>query len=98
MTVRIQVSGNTNPGKMTLQFVARLQEALAMGRRVKAVLDMAQNGNPADWPAVAAELGLVDRAGYTAVAQAQDAYAVLSNAMDHVGHAAVLETSRLDQG
>lgn len=95
MTNRVLVSAGTNPGKMMLQFVARQNEALAMGRRVKAVLDKAQTGVPADWAAVAAELGLT---GVDAALKAQDAYTMLSNAMAQIDSAPVLELARMDQG
>jgi hypothetical protein len=67
-----------------------------MGRRIKAVLDKAQTGNPADWPAVAVELGLpATQAGADA---AQAAWTMLGNAMAQIDSAAVLELSRMDQG
>lgn len=95
MSNRVLVSAGTNPGKMLLQFIARQNEAIAMGRRIKAALDKAQTGVPADWAAVAAELGLV---GADAALKAQDAYTILSNAMTQIDSAQVLELSRMDQG
>jgi len=96
MSIRVPVSAGTNPGKMYLQFIARQSEALAMGRRVKAVLDKAQWGTTADWPAVAAELGIT---GADAAQKAQDLYTMLSNGLAKIDSAEVLEMlSCTDQG
>jgi hypothetical protein len=95
MTARVVIPGSTNPGKMLLQFVARQQEALAMGRRVKAILDKAQWGTPTDWLAVAEELGIT---GIDAATKAQEAWGIIGAAMAQIDHAAVLELARLDQG
>jgi hypothetical protein len=89
-------SSNKVAGKMLAKFVDSLKEALAEGRRVKAVLDAAQSGAPADWAAVAAELGLpATQAGADA---AQAAWTIASNAMTAIDVAAVVELARLDQG
>jgi hypothetical protein len=96
MSNRVLVSAGTNPGRMYLQFIARQNEALAMGQRIKAVLDKAQHGDPADWAAVAAELGIV---GVNAAQIAQDAWTLLSTAMASIDSAPVRELlSRTDQG
>ena len=93
MTSRVIVGTNTPAGKMLLDFVSRQQEALQLGRRIKALLDDAQFGSPADWGSVATELG----GGITAQ-NAQDAWTIVSNAMAAVDVPAVGELARLDQG
>jgi hypothetical protein len=98
MTTRIIYDQATNTSKMLAQAVHKIIDARHDALRVKAILDNAQSGVPADWPALAAELGLVDKPGYTKEQQAQDVWTIFSTAMDHVDHAAVRELSRLDQG
>ena len=79
----------------------RLLDSLAEMRRLKLVFDAATSG--ADWTALAAELGLTDRAitgggTYTKESQAQDYWTIWSNATARIDDVAVLEMKRLDQG
>lgn len=93
MTTRVLYSQETQTGKTVAQTVNTVLEGLAAIRRLKALLDMAQSGSPADWAAVAAELG----GGITAQ-QAQDLWTIVSNAKAAIDVAAVAELARLDQG
>lgn len=95
MTNRIKLDPIQNTSKLYTAFVGTIMTALSEGRRVKKILDAAQYGAPADWPAVAAELGLV---GPNANQQAQDAATILGNAMAKIDDPAIGELSRLDQG
>lgn len=76
--------------------IDRILDSQAEMRRVKKILDNAQNGG--DWAALASELGLVTVGSYTAAQQAQDLWTIFSNATARVDDAAVTECSRLDQG
>lgn len=87
-------SANKTTGRMLARFVDSMKDALAEGRRIKAVLDSASSA--ADWPAVAAELGLpATQAGADA---AQAAWTIVSTAMGAIDVPAVAELARLDQG
>lgn len=88
-------------GKLVAIATDRLLDSLAEMRRIKLLMDASSSG--ADWPALAAELGLVDRAltgggTYTAANQAQDLWTIFSNATGRIDDPAVLEMKRLDQG
>lgn len=96
MSARIILgASNTNASKLLLQFVSSQEEALQQGRRIKAILDKAQYGAPADWQAVATELGLT---GAGALQQAQDAWTIVATALTAIDVGAVAELARLDQG
>lgn len=95
MTSRITPMDSTRSGRMLLNFVINQMAALGQGRRILAILNSAQFGNPADWAAVATELGLV---GPTREADAQAAWAIVSNVMSIIDVATVAELSRMDQG
>ena len=89
-------SVNKITGKMLAQFVDSAKDTLALGRRIKGVLDAAQFGAPADWAAVASELGLPStQAGADA---AQAAATIVANAMSQIDSAQINELARLDQG
>lgn len=99
MTIRIQYDQDFNASKMLAQAVHKIIDARMDALRVQGILNVAQWGNPADWPAVAAELGLTDKPGYSKEQQAQDLYTVFSNAVARIDHDAIrVELPRLDQG
>lgn len=93
MTTRIIYSQGGQTGKMLAQALNTTLEGLAELRRIKALLDKAQSGTPADWLAVATELG----GGLTAT-QAQEAWTIVANALTAIDVPAVAELARLDQG
>lgn len=95
MTSRIQVSPQTKVGSLLIAFVTNLISARHHGRRVKAILDAASYGDPADWDAVAVELGIT---GPDAATKAQAVWSVVSTAMSEIDSSEVAELSRLDQG
>ncbi len=94
MSNRILVDLNKNCGKLLTQYVSAQVDALEKGRRIKKILDAAQYGAPADWQSVANELGLV---GVNALADAQNTWTILSNAMAQIEAAQIGELGRLDQ-
>lgn len=95
MTTRIIYSTEGQTGKMLAQAVNDVLEARAALERIKLLLDRAQTANPADWAAIAAELG-----GGITEQQAQDTWTIVATALDgHMNHDAVkVELARLDQG
>lgn len=95
MSNRILVNPAVKAGNMLVNFISTQQVAIQQGRRIKAIIDSAQYGDPADWAAVASELGLT---GQDAATQAQAVATILSNAMSQIDSAQVAELSRLDQG
>lgn len=98
MSNRIQYDQAFNTSKMLAQAVHKILEARDASLEVMGILNAAQFGNPADWAAVADELGLTDKPNYTAAQQAQDVTTILSNAVARIDHAAILELARLNQG
>lgn len=95
MSSRILVNGNLALGQQVLEYIDAVNDAVAKGRRLKAQLDSAQEGD--DWPQVAIELGLPNPATVSSSA-AQDAWTILSTAQSAIDVPAVAELSRLDQG
>jgi hypothetical protein len=89
-------TGTKQLAKMGAIATDRLLDSLAEMKRIKLILDSASTG--ADWASVAAELGLVDKAGYTALQQALDYWTIFSNATARIDDPAVLELKRIDQG
>lgn len=98
MSDRIIADQDFNTSKMLAQAVHAILTARDQGRTVKAILDHAQSGVPADWASVAAELGLTDKGTYTKAQQALDAWTILSTAVDRINHASIDELTRLHQG
>lgn len=106
MSNRVTYDQNTQLGKMVAQTVNEVITALYDLRRVKAITDSLQFGNPADWAQVASELNLQTRTvggpsgsvSYTAVQQAQDLVTILANVLTQIDVAALAELKRLDQG
>ena len=96
MTIRIAYDQNTQLSKMLAQAVNDILEARVSALRVQKILDMAQWGSPADWNAVAAELGLT---GAAAATDAQALYSIFSAATAQLDVDAIrIELGRLDQG
>lgn len=85
----------TTAGTSVRNFVGLQLSAIAAGRRLKAMLDSAQYGAPADWQEVANELGL---SGPNALTQAQSVWTIISTAMTVLDVPATAELARLDQG
>lgn len=89
MTQRINYSQSNQAGKILARSVALILDALAEARRTRKLLDFLTAG--ADWTAAAGELGVSQQ-------EAQDLWAVFSNAANQIDSGAVTELSRLDQG
>lgn len=99
MSQRIPYDQAFNLSKLAAQAVHQVLEARDAMVRVQRVLDMAQYGAPADWAAVADELGLIDQPGKTRLQQAADFYSIFQTATLRLDHDAVrIELARLDQG
>lgn len=75
---RIVVDQTKQFGKLVAIAVDRLMDSRAEIARLKKSMDAATLSN--DWPALAAELGLVAIGSYTASQQAQDLWTLFSNA------------------
>lgn len=90
-SIRIIYSQAGNTGAMLAQAVNKQLDALAELRRIKKLMDDAQNGG--DYVALAAELG----GGITAQ-QAQDAWTIVGTALGVIDVSQVAELARLDQG
>ena len=96
MSSRILLNTSTpRIGSMLSEFCSELLVLLQKGRRIKAILDSCQYGDPADWAHVALELGLT---GQTAADDAQAVSTIFSTAMAAIDVAEVAELARLDQG
>lgn len=103
MTIRIPYKQTEQTSKMLAQAINLAIGHHAELSRVKAILDDAQAANPADWAAVAVELGLT---GPNASADAQAAWTIVSTYLDALNTNAPSSfmmdkfgaLSRLDQG
>lgn len=93
MTTRIFIDQDaSNTASMLAEGTAKILDALAFAKRVKGILDSTVSGNPQDNAAlVAAGVGANNT-------EADNAWAIFSNAYDAINVAAIAELSRLDQG
>lgn len=98
MTTRIICNQSYQLSKQAAQAINAVLDARLKATRVLAIMDKATWGTPADYASLAAELGLVDKTGYTALQQAADFYAIFQTATIKIDDPAVRELSRLDQG
>lgn len=92
MTIRLLVNTTKPLGQVVAELADKLSESQAAMRRIKAAADSMTYGNPTDYAALEAELGLPAGKG-------ADFYALLSGAATALDAAIIGEfVQRTDQG